>query len=66
MRNSRLLNTITNSKTLPKQFRVSDVNKFCNNILIKSESFLSKHCDENPNNNTIYFIRVGIGLYTLK
>lgn len=66
MRNSKILNTIINYQTLPKQFRVSDVNKFCNNILIKSPSFLSKHCNENPNNNTIFFVRVGVGLYSLK
>lgn len=61
-----ILTTITNCKTLPKQFRVKDVNKFCNDILLHSPSFLSKHCENNPGNYNSFFIRISKGLYTLK
>ena len=33
--------------------------------LVKSPSFLSKHCVGNPNGNTEFFIRIEKGLYKL-
>ena len=44
-----------------KAFRVKDVR----NILTKSPSFLSKHCEGNPGNYTPYFKKIDTGLYSL-
>ncbi len=64
MRKSKIVETIKNSK-LPKHFSVNDVNRICNNLLIKSPSFLSKHCEGNPLEYNVYFKRIERGLYSL-
>jgi hypothetical protein len=53
------------SGRLVQPFTVSDVNKFCSGLLIKSPSFLSKHAKNNPGGYTEYFIRTSKGKYRL-
>lgn len=63
MRNSKLLFKIkkcVRKKSVKKTFRVADFY-----FLIQSKSFLSKHCDGNPGNNTAFFVRISRGLYRL-
>jgi len=64
MKKSTIVETIKNSK-LPQHFSVNDVNKYCDNLLIKSPSFLSKHCENNPGNYNVYFKRINTGSYSL-
>lgn len=42
---------------LKEPFSVSEVNNSCNNLLLSSKSFLSKHRDQNPGNYSVYFDR---------
>lgn len=65
MKNSLIFETIKNSN-LPETFSVKDVNEVCNNLLLKSKSFLSKHCLDNPGNYTVYFKRISRGLYSIE
>jgi len=53
------------SKTFPQRFSVGDVNRNCNDLLIKSLAFLSKHAKGNPRNYKPYYIRVARGKYKL-
>ncbi|RKS92676.1 hypothetical protein BC952_2590 [Flavobacterium limicola] len=64
MKPSTIVNTITSSNIKPI-FNVKDVNESCNNLLVKSKSFLSKHRLGNPGKETVYFIRDSRGNYSL-
>lgn len=64
-RKSLIFETILNSSLKQKSFSVKEVNRLCNNLLLKSPSFLSKHCIDNPGNYTDYFERVGRGTYVI-
>jgi hypothetical protein len=68
MRKSRLVNGIRKAISkgvLTNRFTVADINRCCKNLLLKSPSFLSKHCIENPGGYKAYFKRVSKGVYTL-
>lgn len=68
MRQKKLYHQIKNGVTagiLKQPFSVKDVNKFLNNILLKSSAFLPKHCVDNPGNYSEMFIRVSRGKYKL-
>ena len=68
MSNSRIYNSIKkciSNDHLKEPFRVSDVNRCCNEILKKSPSFLSKHRVGNSGGYREYFVRLEIGLYRL-
>jgi hypothetical protein len=53
------------NNSLSQPFSVSDVNRNCNELLVKSPSFLSKHTKGNPGNFKPYFIRFSRGKYLL-
>lgn len=55
---------IQNGK-LKEPFRVRDVNAFCDNLLAKSPSFLSKHRKDNPGGYKVYFVRSFAGRYCI-
>jgi len=55
---------IQNGK-LKEPFSVSDVNAFCDNLLAKSPSFLSKHRKDNPGGYKVYFVRSSTGKYCI-
>jgi|TARA_B110000879_G_C11136816_1_gene498503 hypothetical protein len=55
---------IQNGK-LKEPFSVRDINAFCDNLLAKSPSFLSKHCKDNPGGYKVYFVRSFEGRYCL-
>ena len=66
---SRLYNTISQAVSdniLTQPFDVADVNRACNNLLLHSPAFLSKHAVGNPGGYTEYFIRVSPGKYKLR
>ena len=65
MISSKIFIKIKNCKNLKKSFRVNDVNRFCNNVLMLSPSFLSKHRVGNPKGYTEYFIRISRGVYQI-
>ncbi len=50
---------------LGEPFTASEVNSKCENVLLKSKSFLSKHAKDNPGKYTPYFIRISRGLYKI-
>ena len=50
---------------LKEPFSVRDVNAFCDNLLAKSPSFLSKHSKDNPGGYKVYFVRSFKGRYCL-
>lgn len=57
---SGLFNTIrdgVNNGVLQQPFNVRMVNESCNDVLIRSRSFLSKHRLGNPGGYTVYFER---------
>lgn len=56
---------ILNSSLKEKSFSVKDINKFCNDLLLKSPSFISKHCIDNPGGYSEYFVRVSKGIYVI-
>lgn len=52
---SRLYNTIrqaVSDNILAQPFDVADVNRACNNLLLRSPAFLSKHAVGNPGGYT--------------
>ena len=53
------------NKHLKEPFSVKDINMVCNNILVKSPSFVSKHCEGNPGGYSEYFKRVSRGNYKI-
>ena len=55
---------VTNGK-LRQPFSVADVNSACENLLVKSSSFLSKHRKGNPGAYTVYFVQEKNGKYSL-
>lgn len=64
-RKSLFFEIILNSSLKEKSFSVKDINKFCNELLLKSPSFISKHCVDNPGGYTEYFKRVSMGIYVI-
>jgi len=58
----RIQLAIQNGK-LKEPFSVRDVNAFCDNLLAKSPSFLSKHSKDNPGGYKVYFVRSVAGRY---
>lgn len=62
-RKSNLFGTIKKFN-FTEPFTVNDINKFCNNLLENSPSFLSKHCDGNPLNYTV-FLKESVEVNTL-
>lgn len=56
---------ILNSSLKEKSFSVKDINEYCNELLLKSPSFISKHCEGNPGGYSEYFKRVGRGIYVI-
>ncbi len=67
-RKSLIFETIFNSYLsgiLTEPFSVKDINRFCNNLLIKSPTFISKHCEGNPEGYTEYFKRTSKGKYII-
>ena len=68
MANKNLYQKIKNSIQLgylSQQFSVKSVNSSLNNLLLKSPSFLSKHCVGNPGEYSEMFVRVRKGVYKL-
>jgi hypothetical protein len=61
---SKIFETIKTSK-ISEPFTVKDINLNCDNLIKKSHSFPSKHCEGNPGNNTVYFKRIKRGKYSL-
>ena len=69
VRKSKIFTIITIAvlnKKLRPTFNVSDVNKCCNNLLIKSPAFLSKYTKGNSANHKEYFERVCRGYYKVQ
>lgn len=65
-RKSNIYQTILNAvlnETLEEPFNVKDCNDKCKGILSKSPAFLSKHANDNPTNQTVYFKRTSTGYY---
>ena len=54
------------NKQLKEPFSVKEINIVCDNILNKSPSFVSKHCEGNPGGYSEYFKRVSRGTYIIK
>ena len=68
MKKSRIFETIKTAienVVLPQPFNVADVNKYCNNLLSKSPSFLSKHRKGNPGGDKVYFVQKSKGKYSI-
>jgi hypothetical protein len=61
---SAIINAVSSGR-LKQPFNVNDVNKCCNNLLLKSPSFLSKHAKNNPGGYSAYFIKVARGQYKI-
>jgi hypothetical protein len=62
----RAIKSLVDSGDLKQPFRVADVNSIDQNILGKSPSFLSKHCEGNPGGYRVYYKRVERGKYNLQ
>ena len=62
---SLIFESILNSSLKEKSFSVKDINEFCNDLLFKSPSFISKHCEDNPGGYSEYFKRVSRGIYII-
>jgi hypothetical protein len=68
MKKSRIFETIKSAIEngfLAQPFNVAEVNTYCNNLLSKSPSFLSKHRLENPGGYKVYFIQDAEGKYSI-
>ena len=60
----RLIRDAVGAGRIPVQFRAADVN---NALGIRfAGTFLPKHCNGNPGNNSVLFIKLDRGLYRLK
>jgi hypothetical protein len=60
----RLIREAVTTGRIPAQFRAADV---ISTLGIRfAGTFLPKHCNGNPGNNSVLFIKLGRGLYRLK